>query len=113
MVEKIRTDVLEQIEKQSGRRRTHPDSTTGITPSVAVDGCYGPSVGSARSVGELESDSDNEEQAEVITQREDEEDLADAIEMLRLDIEGGMPDSEVSVGPIFLRRGGSPTPDTK
>jgi OTT_1508-like deaminase len=43
MVEKIRIDVLEQIEKQSGRRRTHPDSTTGITASVAVAGPYGPS----------------------------------------------------------------------
>ena len=42
MVENIRTDVLEQIERQSGRRRTHPDSTTGITPSIAVDGSYGP-----------------------------------------------------------------------
>jgi hypothetical protein len=41
MVENIRTDVLEQIEKQSGRHRTHPDSTTGITLSVAVDGSYG------------------------------------------------------------------------
>jgi hypothetical protein len=43
MVVNIRTDVLEQIEKQSGRRCTHPDSTTGITPSVALDGFYGPS----------------------------------------------------------------------
>ena len=43
MVEKIRIDVLEQIEKQSGRRRTHPDSTTGITASVAVAGPYGTS----------------------------------------------------------------------
>jgi hypothetical protein len=39
----IRTDVLDQIDKKSGRRRMHPDSTTGITPSVAVDGLYGPS----------------------------------------------------------------------
>jgi len=36
VVENIRSDVLEQIEKKSGRRRTHPDSTTGITPSVAI-----------------------------------------------------------------------------
>jgi len=43
MVEIIRTDVLQQIEKQSGRRHTHPDSTTGITPSVAVDDPFGPS----------------------------------------------------------------------
>jgi len=42
MLENIRVDVLKQIEKQSGRRHTHPDSTTGITPSVAVDGSYGP-----------------------------------------------------------------------
>jgi hypothetical protein len=41
MVEKVRTDVLEQIEKQSGRRHTHPDSTTGITASVAVGSSYG------------------------------------------------------------------------
>ena len=34
MVEHIRRDVLEQIERQSGRRRTHPDSTTGITPTL-------------------------------------------------------------------------------
>jgi hypothetical protein len=35
--------VLEQIDKKSGHHRMHPDSTTGITPSIAVDGLYGPS----------------------------------------------------------------------
>jgi hypothetical protein len=39
----ICTDVLEQIDKKSGHHRMHPDSTTGITPSVAVDGLYSPS----------------------------------------------------------------------
>ena len=34
MLEHIRRDVLEQIERQSGRRRPHPDSTTGITPTL-------------------------------------------------------------------------------
>ena len=36
MTEYIRRDVLEQIEKQSGCHRSHPDSTTGITPSLRL-----------------------------------------------------------------------------
>ena len=43
VIEIIRTDVLEQIDKKSGSCHMHPDSTTGITPSVAVGGLYGPS----------------------------------------------------------------------
>jgi hypothetical protein len=40
VVSMIRKDLLAQIESQSGRRRTHPDSTTGITASVVVGGPY-------------------------------------------------------------------------
>jgi len=38
----IRRDVLAQIKSKRGRGRAHPDSTTGITPSVAVEASRGP-----------------------------------------------------------------------
>jgi len=41
MVEMIRKDVFAQIENQRGRRRAHPDSTTGITASVVVEASRG------------------------------------------------------------------------
>jgi OTT_1508-like deaminase len=38
MVKMIRKDVLAQIDSQRGRRPLHPDSTTGITASIVVEG---------------------------------------------------------------------------
>ena len=40
VIKEIHKGVLEQIESQHGCRYIHPDSTTGITASVAVEGSH-------------------------------------------------------------------------